>query len=726
MEALWWSAAYGSSEARERFRIADEKVESGEWIDISPRRRGHRRATNIRALAIIGISLIALVGAILFAVGTKPFAPYVERYLPFTKIQEPAVHPVVAASVATYTPAPTATVIYASTATLVTTQVPVGTATLVPIVSLTHSPTPTPTSIPPTFAPVLVPPTTTPTPMPDKNLLLGTEYNVRGYWSDGTADVELKMSLSNQGSLPFEDRQAITVSCSTAVAPIDGCSANTEISLPDGFAPADTSVVMRIPMGLVTLEIDYGGDTKSLVQLNVPERILGVSRNTWDCYSDRATSYNHEGFHGCYGWHSTTVEKWRTGSTVKVWATGKDAYIRVLKETLDEQFAPVLNITFEWADSRTDADLVAEVGVSKSEARDEWGETCLHSWGCGVVTDAKNGEVREAELLVFHLPIYDRFLNDYENLKRVTNGVFIHEGLHALAPTGHAHPRKVVLSSMHSAGFLTHIDRAILGLNSHLLVKPGMTMREVGALIIFDDELLDTPQAVELNSYEILERTLAELLEVNTVRMKIRGGRSGGGCDQNFGKREWATLQIGDFKKPNDPRMAMLTDGHERFFIFYSDDVQTADGDGWRHYWQRDGGSWKSLSREELWDSTAWFVRNSKLHDGIVHLLWNYDADAIEFVGKTDGVISLSATYNPTEVSPFGWHNESRTFTVNIDEKTFNVLNYEWIHHNHEWHYCNIYTEVGKDIEYGVDIHMPTAATLNFEYALPPAENWAR
>lgn len=101
----------------------------------------------------------------------------------------------------------------------------------------------------------------------------------------------------------------------------------------------------------------------------------------------------------------------------------------------------------------------------------------------------------------------------------------------------------------------------------------------------------DTPPTAELNSYDLLERTLTALQRVNTARMKVRGGWSGGSCDQNFGKHEWATLEIGNFKRPDTPRLALLTDGHERFFIFHSDEAQAVDGDGWQHYWQRDGGN---------------------------------------------------------------------------------------------------------------------------------------
>ena len=523
------------------------------------------------------------------------------------------------------TPTPTATLVATST------------ATAIPTPSLVITSTPVPTSTP------------TATPVPARLLVLDVEATVEGYWSDGTADIDLKLSLRNDGSLAFESSQPISISCTLDDSAADGCNASTEITLPDGFAPAATDLTLRVPMGTMTLDIDYGGDAPLVAPIDVPERILGVDRNIWECYSDRAVSNNEEGFRGCYGWYKTTVEKWRSDSTVRVWATGNENYIRAFRETLDERLAPVLNLNFEWVDDEQDADFVAILGVSKSDAQPDRWPNCLHAWGCGGPVDVRNGEVRKADLIIYHLDSHDRFLNDYPNLKRVLNGVFIHEALHGLAPTGHPERSKVILSSMHSANYLTYIDKAILNLNSHPLVEPGMAMSEVEPLIIFRDELLDDPQE-ELTSFDLLERTLATLQKVDTVRMKVKGGSSGGRCDSRFGRQEWATLEIADFDHPDDPGLAHLQDANDSFFIFYSDEAAADHGDGWQH-WQKTRSSWKLISRDELWDSTAWWVRNSKLHHTIAELLWYYDANDVEIVNRSKGKITLSAKYNPTEVS---------------------------------------------------------------------------
>ena len=588
-----------------------------------------------------------------------------------------------------------------------------GTAALPPLAS-------TSTTTPVSTAAVAVAPANTPTatPEPDKLLVLHTETAVEGYWSDGTANVGLELILWNEGSLALVGSQPIGVRCTIDDSGVQGCDANTEISLPDGFGPAAADLVLRVPMGLVKLDIDYGGEAPHFVSVNVPRRILGVDRDIWACYSDRSVANNSEGDHGCYGWYRPTVEKWRSGSTVRVWATGNDDYIRAFRETLDEQLAPVLNLTFEWVEDEAAADFVAVLGVSQSDALPGRWPSCTDAWGCGGVVDVRNGEVLKARLIMYHLESLDRFLDDYTNLRRVLDGVFIHEALHGLGPTGHAERSGVVLSIMRSAPLLTSIDKSILSLNSHPLVQPGMTMSQVRPLIMFEDELFDSPPQNELTSDDLLELALATLQRVDTVRMKIRGGSTGGGCDETFGRGNWAMLEIGGFDHPDDPELAYFQDGNDNFLLFYSNAAAVVDGDGWQH-WQKARGGWHLISGDELWDGTAWRGAKSKLHYAITGLLRDYDADDIEVVSRSDGEITLSATYNPTETSGGELANDELTFTLVIDEDSYEIRRYEWSYHIGNWSYCQNYREEGRDIEYGVAIDIPAAVVERSEYALP-------
>ena len=111
------------------------------------------------------------------------------------------------------------------------------------------------------------------------------------------------------------------------------------MSLEDGFGPESTHFVLRLPMGRTALELDYGGDESLTLDVEVPERILGIERDVWECYSHRPPEHVANAFQddndGCGGWGPETVEKWLNDVPVKVWAAGDDRYIEVLEEVLD-------------------------------------------------------------------------------------------------------------------------------------------------------------------------------------------------------------------------------------------------------------------------------------------------------------------------------------------------------------------------------------------------------
>ena len=603
-----------------------------------------------------------------------------------------------AASIAptVFTPAPTPAFTSAHIVTSAATVVP--TAPLIP--------TSTPTVVP--TAPLI--PTSTPTATPKPlNLVLDTETTIDGYWSDGTANINLSLLLRNEGSLPFQENQPITVSCTHDDNLVEGCSANTETSLPDGFGPAQTNLTLRAPMGLLQFDIDYGGDAPHIMSVNVPERILGVDRDIWECYSDRETPNR------CYGWYSETVDKWRSDAPVKAWATGNANYIRAFREILDEELSPLLNLEFQWVDEELDADFVATLGISLSEKGKGGWRNCAHYWGCGGPNNF--GEVRSGDLVVFHLERHDEILNDYEALKKELEGVIIHESLHALAPVGHGHK---VLSIMAGGGYLSFVDKAMLRLNSHPLVKPGMTMTMVESLIVFRDELLDSPQ-MELDSYETLERAFAALQDAGTARMKVRGGWSGGGCeDERFGHPNWATLELGHFWQwPNDPLLAHLKDGANAFFIFHSNEAANAGENGWQH-WGKSARGWKQISRRQLSNDTAWWIKNSKPHWTLSVVLYNQSADDIRIAEKSDGKISMEIEFNPTEfVSSWRLADETLEMMLVIDEETYKIESYTWTWHYGNRNYCSTYSEEVKDFEYGIEIEIPDAIITGSKYALP-------
>ena len=121
----------------------------------------------------------------------------------------------------------------------------------------------------------------------------------------------------------------------------------------------------------------------------------------------------------------------------------------------------------------------------------------------------------------------------------------------------------------------------------------------------------------------------------------------------------------------------------------------------------------------KLVDSTAWWVKNSKLHDSIADLLRHYGEDVVEMVDHSSGQVTLRANYNPTETSVFGLEDKELTFTLVIDLTSYEVLSYEWIHLWHDRDCGYTYKEEGRNLQYGVEIDIPNAVVENSEFALP-------
>ena len=150
--------------------------------------------------------------------------------------------------------------------------------------------------------------------MPSVSLALNASTTLLGYWSDGTADVEVAVSLRNDGDLRFDGAQTIALTCIGDGDASDGCREETSLSLEDGFSAESAQFVLRLPMGEMPLEFDYGGNEPLTLDMTVPERILGVERDVWECYSHRplepiATAFQDDA-DGCGGWATETVEKW--------------------------------------------------------------------------------------------------------------------------------------------------------------------------------------------------------------------------------------------------------------------------------------------------------------------------------------------------------------------------------------------------------------------------------
>ena len=538
--------------------------------------------------------------------------------------------------------------------------------------------------------------------VPEKSavaLELTAPLEVSGYWSDGTARVALAITVANGGYSPMTDALAVSVACYRDGAPPDApeadCGGITEVALPDGFGPAITTAAYRVPMG-TTLRASLPGEAQEAEGVVVPERILGVKRDHWDCYSDRPDwkpTRANDFLGGCAGFEGSTVEKWEPGLAVRAWAdpAGEQRYIDIFWESLDD-LAPLLGLQVERAADEADANFKAYVGVPASRnVSVGFADYCQEAAGCGGPDAISRGAITAGSLSVW--------LNPEDDSMRIKN-VTLHEILHAVTGVHHASNSSSIMSYANwDRPSLGVEDTAFYRIHGHSLVEPGMTLAEVEEFIVFADELLDPPAEAEPDGLAIADRAHKALIEAGSARFHIHGGWGGGyGCADNaFNGR----LAIGDLSG-GYAGLLNFDRGYDTLAVAYSSDR------GWR-YWRGSGGAWTLTTRSSLFDGTNWRSGFTNPADMLISVLRYADADDVS-VRSRFGDIELALTLANHRILPLNWARGA-TIDVNItlDAETYAMTGYRmaWDFDVISSSSCNHYQVTATGGEYDVDVPDP-------------------
>ena len=738
-------------------------AESIPRIEQRARRRSRRSSTALKLIAATTLLIgIGAVGYFVFMDGSRiDFGGSGQRPIsdePIVAAVPQSPTPILAASIPTPiptdtptpthtstpqpsdTPTPTGTILLAAdTPTLMppdavtpsTTPVQPATRTAAPTPRPADTPTPVPSNTPaPTSTPTRVPasaltpvPTSMPTPIPTNTpvpvvrLVLDAESTVLGYWSDGTADVEVTATLRNEGTLRLDGARELTATCIAEGDERRDCREELSPSLPDGFAPTSESFTLRLPMGATSLKFDYGESEPLTLDIDVPERILGVDRDLWECYVNRppgGVEIDGEVFAGCGGWSTPTVKKWLNDVPVKVWATGHPDYIAVLETVLIE-LAPILNLEFESVDAEEDADFKAYVGVDRAHAAEfkfDSDPTLVHAWGFGSAS-VNGGEATSGRIV-----IWDTDLGDLPSRMDAIRAVTIHEALHALGPIGHRVPlghssRPLSVMEVAKLGVLLPRERQLFELNSHPLVRPGMSMDDVRKLVVITEDLLDYPliesEAAPDDPLDLIRRAYVELERAGSASFRLSGGWTGDEtCNRLFGVRRGPIeMSIGDFSLTGDwptldPGLVHLHFGTSRFLI------RREDGE-WLYWWLSPKGTWETVYRETVVTASSYWLWNGKLLKTLRSVLWDGTSEDIRVEETADGNLRLQVTLDHSYVYLWKWGpiDKSLDFTLVVDPKTFAIVGYTWeLHRDPDVHSgpCLTFKEVATDGRLGVDM----------------------
>ena len=539
------------------------------------------------------------------------------------------------------------------------------------------------------------------------------EHQVAGYWSDGTADVTGTVTLTVVGGGQLADPQPVEVTC----ADDDGtrpelCHWRADL-LGAGVAAASADFRVRVPPGLVNLVFTSGGINSTVETLErevyTPFRIVGISREDWDCYVDRTLDPTLEdaggnlSFYGCSGWRSgNQVHKLNSASPVTLWATGDDRYMDILRESIDE-LIPVLNHDVKWTSDETQATFKAYVGIPREEWAD-YGLTgittaLLNAAGFARRVIQNNGQVVPEEIVVW------RTRWEWEGATpAVAKSIVIHELLHALTGVRHVSGRTASMMGYSSdIPKLSPMDEALFDLNSHPLIRPGMNLSQVGELVVYDEDLLDEslpgPDPIEM-----VWRAAIQLVDSGAVRFHLRGGWIGD-CNKPFGTAsDPATLDIGNFRGflRLGSGTARYQDSNDTYWMAWSEE------DSQWQYWIERGGSLERVSRETVNDALLWMIWPGKLQRTLYTLISDWDLEDID-VTRKDGTVTLQVTLDDTYESL--WESErlqSLELTLTLDDETFELDNYKWKYRfNPTSGYCDTYEEVAQAIDLGIDFTVP-------------------
>ncbi len=525
-----------------------------------------------------------------------------------------------------------------------------------------------------------------------------------GYYSNGDALISLAASLANLGAESMPGQYSVNVSCFADAEVISNCGDVINFDLTDGFGPTYGITELRVPQGAVNLHMDSdnvpGTDEHVDAQLTVtvPERIVGIDREVWNCFRD--TSYSDEFPKGsCSGRERDVVHKWPSDAPVTIWINGKSTYDEEFEKVL-EAVASEINFEYQLLPDIDGASIIAYVGITEEDARELELDECEEPWGCARYQTDEEGNVVSAELIVFEvdstsleqLRLTDEMI-DYALMQQITR---------VALPIGTRNAADSVLSVDKSLRFprLSDSDRQIAHIISSPLVQSGNTTEDIADLIVFSDELLDPAEPEPLTPRQIIEQAHLKLHQSGGTLFTMQGEWRGDTCIDSFGPSQ---VTIASYSAHRGIRYR-LSDASSRFYVLLRSQ------DGRAEYWNGAGQTWRRFfasDEQDLIQDTAWNPQYSDPLTMLASVLWFGPDEIIDFKETDEGIEfnirNLRAYATPT------WAEDARvvpSFTVNPDT-------YEITRFSMTWHFtvtglqCDEYVVDAVLIEYGSGFFIP-------------------
>ena len=523
---------------------------------------------------------------------------------------------------------------------------------------------------------------------------------VASYWSDGSANVDLNLTFLNNGT---DESQAVIIECSQDDVTVDDCGAEFTVEKERDVYPTVINQTLRLPHGETNLAISYGAEESKSISTTVPERITGVGRDVWDCFSDTSNvdddfEENDEeldGGIGCAGWDRLHVTKWPVGEPIKIWTFGDSHYLKILNEVLPE-VAAFLNLEIERVATEKEAQLKVHTGVARENA-DSTGLDCVDFGGCASTRADDDGRITDSTIAIWLVGVENERFRDSE-IRSIT----LHELLHAFTKIKHRHHDRASVMSYEALNYtsIDGMDRGLFSLHAHPLVQPGMSFDEIRDLIVFTDELNDPPEPEELSAPALLRRAHAALMDAESFSFEVKGGWPGCRGNHDFG---WAELETAELL-PNGAVWRHFHDGNDRYYYIGN----PADW-GESEWWLKRGQNWRDVAVERIADATTF-------RGGLSSLLQTF-ADINVFASASDyRVASRTADRIEIEVStdqpnPPWSRGLNLEITIAVHPENHQILEYKmtWNFNPKNRSNCDTYAIEARSPRYAIDFTFPDA-----------------
>ena len=545
---------------------------------------------------------------------------------------------------------------------------------------------------------------------PPLNLAINSKTEITGYWSDRTANVELDIEVRNKGYQQLDSTQRVRLTCTQETTSIENCGPDFDVSLPDGFGPTQQTLTLRLPIGTSNIELDYGNEEPLTMSVQVPDRIFDVNRREWECFSDNQERLDEDGYSrgfGCSARDKETIIKWDQSEPIRIWATGAPEYIQILQESINE-LAPILNLEFQWVARRGNANFIARVGIPDDEWEDmNFGTNCEHAIGCAQwKNDGPKVYMGYIWILLNEISHHPRTGMPGERVKATT----IHELIHALVPIRHRTELASIMRNpiLRPDSQLSQMDKAIIHINQHHLVESGMTMEQIEALIVFDDQLLDAEPSTLLDPIETIENTHKALIESGSATFSIKGSWSGRQCSGDFG---WATYEIGNLIE-DFAKWQRFKDGDTHFYLMF--------GGINSEYWRERRGEWRSASSDDIWNNTSWRRGFTSPLNMLISILYFATPDQIEITETNGSHITIEVELDRADVNLSWASDHGLDVRIVIDSETHQMTQYEmnWTFEPDDGR-CEGYHIQARNAKYGIPFEFPDHITQNSQFELP-------